>query len=687
MVDYYLLAKKVKDGLINSNSIEKNEEILNEVVFVHLSEIILEKIYKNNINKHNLHTNGRNVLKEIYPYIYENRISIKYPISDNHKQEIYDYLYGELERDAIGSLYEDCIKIDRRKDIGQFYTRSSNLIDYMLNISNYQNENMIDKKIIDPAAGSGLFLINAIARLKEYMIANKYSPKEILSQITNNFYAIDIDPFACYLVELNIIFEIMDLAIMVYIDDNNFKMNKLNVYIGDFTIAPNAIVPFTVNKDDLFKESFELNNLKLKYGKYYDGFDLVISNPPYITMYGRRSRNMTEEKRSYYNNNYDFVQIKNGNNKFNSIMFFVERAIKMINDGQMICFIIDMSFFETAFKDLRKYILETCIVESITVNLKEFEGVASGQQVLILKKESNEERRQSNDVKWIEGYSDDILEIKQYKWYKPQNEYKYIKPLVGHEINIIDKVEKYPNLYHFFPKKQLRTCCALTGRTEDFMASEEDFRNDTQNLIFPYLEGSKGISDKFGVLNSNKYLNYDYELQLKISDEFKEELTLLGVKNKKRVTLGDRECYFAPKIFIRQCAKELIATYTEDKYAANNSIYILTNKDYSEKNKKFLKYICAIINSKLLTFYAQKKRIIRTGNGKAPQIKISDLHNLRINVDETIFDRVVELVNKILYQEHSSDLYTEILNKLNLLIYKSYDISNDEIEFIEEAVD
>lgn len=686
MTNYSLIAEKIKEELKRNNTIEKNEELLNEAVFVLLSEIMLEKNYKDNISKYKVETNGRNILKEIYPYIFENRIVKKYSISKELKQDIYNSLNGEFVRDIIGRLYEDWVPKDKKKDIGQFYTRSSNVIEYMLDTSNYKGENMLNKKVIDPAAGSGLFLVNAIKRLKEYMLENGYSPKEILNQILNNFYAIDIDPFACYLVELNILIEIMDLAIKAYINDNNFKMDKINIFTGDFTIVPDAIVPFTIQKDELFKESDELNDLKSKKNKFSSGFDLVISNPPYITMYGRRSRNMTEDKRIYYNNNYDFVQIKNGNNKFNSIMFFIERAIKMINDGQKICFIVDMSFFETAFKDLRKYILDTCIVESITVNFKEFKEVASGQQVIILKKESNDDIRFSNTVKWIEGYNENILEIKQCKWYKPENEYKFFKPLVNNEISIIKKIEKYPTLYQYFPNKQLRTCCALTGRTEDFIVSEECYKNDKQDLVFPYLEGSKGLADKFGSLNHTRYLKYDYELQLKISDEFKEELTLLGVKNKKRVTLGDRECYLAPKIFIRQSAKELIATYTEEKYAANNSLYILTNKDYSEENKRFLKYVCALLNSNLLTFYAQKKRIIRMGKGKTPQIKISDLQNLRLNIDERIFDRVVELVDIILYQDSSSHLYKKIIDELNYHIYNSYEITKEEIKFIESEI-
>jgi len=395
---------------------------------------------------------------------------------------------------------------------------------------------------------------------------------------------------------------------------------------------------------------------------------------------------MTEEKRTYFNMNYDFVQTKKGNNKFNTIMFFIERAIKMINEGQKNCFIIDMSFFETAYKDLRKYILEHCIIESLTVNLKEFDKVASGQQVIVLRKESNRELRDNYTIKWVEGYNVEVLEIKQFNWYDVKNEYKFYKPLIGHEVNIISKVEIHPTLYHYFPKKQLRTCCALTGRTEDFMVSEEYFENDTEDLTFPYLEGSKGIGYKFGSFSNLRFLKYDYNLQQKISEDFKQELTLLGVKNKKRIALGDRETYLAPKLFIRQSAKELIASYTEDRYAANNSLYVLTNKDYSEENKKFLKYVCALINSNLLTFYAQKKRIIRMGNGKTPQIKIDDLRNLRLLVDEKNFNRVVELTDIILHKDIYTSEYEHSLHELNQLIYIMYGITNQEVIFLESEI-
>lgn len=686
-MNYKVLVKKIKNYLINNTEI-RDRDLLNQVVFVHLSEIVLEKKYKENIIKNSVDTNGTNVLKKVYPYIFDNKIVKKYPISNSLYKEIYNSLNGELVRDFIGHLYEDCFSNKKKKDIGQFYTRSSRVINYMLDSICYVGENTLNKRLIDPATGSGLFLVNAFVRLREYMERAGYTAEEIIEQVTTNYYAIDIDPFACYLTELNLLIEMMDLIIIAYIKNNNFKMKKIKTYVGDFVKVPDALEQLaitSVRDINIFEENPELDQLKSRKGEFEEGFDYVISNPPYVTMYGRRSRNMTEEKRQYFNNNYDFVINKKGNNKFNLVMFFVERAIKMIKDGQQICFIVDMTLFETAFRDIRKYILDTCKIKSLTVDLKEFEDVASGQVVINLIKESNKEKRDNNIVKWIEGFNEKILETKQIKWYNPNNEYKFTRPLVGYEASIISKVEEYPILKKFFPKKQLRTCCALTGRTEEFMVTREEFEKDLEDLIFPYLEGAKSLKYKFGPLTYTRYFKYDYELQQRISEEFKEELTKLGVKNKKRIALGDREAYLAPKIFIRQSAKELIATYTEDKYASNNSMYVLTNKLYTEENKMLLKYVTGLLNSDLLTFYARRKRIIRMGKGKTPQIKISDLQKLPLNINDTYKEDIVYLVEQLLYLEESEE-YFNLLNRLNQLVYDLYNITEDEIRFIKSEL-
>lgn len=579
--------------------------------------------------------NGDNILKKVYPYIFEN-FSIDYNSSEC--LELIEAFSNKCDKDIIGYLYEQSIPRKDRKDLGQFYTRSNDIVNYMTKLCNFDS----NTKILEPSSGSGLFVIEIINNILEK--TSEANLESTLINIFNNISANDYDDLACKITEINILASTIKFIKKVVSNNPDFILPKLNITCNDFC--------------------------------YYDvenKYNLIISNPPYVTLYGRRSRNMTEGKRAYFNT-FDFVLNKKGNNKFNMIMFFIEKGLKALKENGKLIYIVDISFFETAFIDIRKYILENCFIESITTNLSEFEKVASGQIIISLVKNKN--MASTSLTKWIDYKNKNTIEIDQHIWNDPKNNYKIYVPLSNFEKEINDKINLHESLDKFFPNKSLRTCCALTGRTEDFIV---DKNKETDNVIFPYLEGSKGVTMRFAPPSAYKYIEYNYDLQIKISNQFKEELEKLGIKNKKRVTLGDKKAYLSPKLFIRQSANDIIATYTEEPYAANNSLYIMTNKKNDDKSKKLLKYVCGILNSDLMTFYARINNIIRRGVGKTPQIKTSDLKKIKIAVEEDKIDDIVNLVDANL-----TNYSQKQMNELNSNVYKLYNISNDEINYINE---
>ena len=93
-----------------------------------------------------------------------------------------------------------------------------------------------------------------------------------------------------------------------------------------------------------------------------------------------------------------------------------------------------------------------------------------------------------------------------------------------------------------------------------------------------------------------------------------------------------------------------------------------------------MKYICGILNSDLITFYCRITNIIRTAKGKTPQIKTSDLKNVRICVSEKNFDNVVQLVDTLL--KNPKDKLS--LKKLNNIVYSIYNIDENEVTYIDE---
>ena len=574
-------------------------------------------------------TNNKSItIGEIYPLSFEpstNPLSV--PLA-SITEELFD---------SLGKLYESILPKDLRKDLGQFYTRDDSLINQMVSDSE-----LFKGTILEPSCGSGLFMVHIANRIKNLMQAEGNSPEEILSYIQKNLYGNDSDLLALQITEINLITALLPLIAEAINTNPSYKLLKFNLTSYDFT------------QKNVFSKKFSL----------------VIGNPPFVTMYGKRSRNMTEEKRSYYNT-FDFVQNKNGNNKFNMSMFFVENGLKLLSPNGQLIFILDIAFFETAYIDLRRYIIKNYYINSITKGLQAFEGVASGQIILNICN-----RQEANKSVIFNDYENAISSIiDQSIWDSEKNKFKIYIPLDNQAKDINEKVMKYPRLDVYYPGKALRTCCALTGKTDEFIVNP---LVEETHLVFPYIEGSKGLKSKFGELTPTCHIKYDHELQLAISEEFKKELELAGVKNKKRVTLGDKDAYLSPKIFIRQSATEIIATYTEEPFAANNSIYVLSNKSNTEQDINMLKYVCGVLNSELITYFCRINKIIRVEKGKTPQIKTSDLKEIRICLSDNYYQSIIDLVNKLLCTPDD----IESLTKLNKLIYEIYDIDESEQQFI-----
>ena len=71
----------------------------------------------------------------------------------------------------------------------------------------------------------------------------------------------------------------------------------------------------------------------------------------------------------------------------------------------------------------------------------------------------------------------------------------------------------------------------LLNMENKFVFETPNLRNEIN--VYPYYQGSKGLRRKYGKLQTNKYFYYDKQLQDKINDDLKAELTLKGIKNKQ----------------------------------------------------------------------------------------------------------------------------------------------------------
>lgn len=121
------------------------------------------------------------------------------------------YFEPQYTTDLLKELYQYLVPKNLRRDLGEFYTPDW-LADLVLEEVNYDAN--IFLKVLDPACGSGTFLIRVIKKIREKTrsFPEKYPNKsEILYQIVNNVVGLDINPLAIISARTNYILALGDL--------------------------------------------------------------------------------------------------------------------------------------------------------------------------------------------------------------------------------------------------------------------------------------------------------------------------------------------------------------------------------------------------------------------------------------------------------------------------------------------
>lgn len=552
--------------------------------------------------------------------------------------------------------HENSLKVAHRKDFGIFLTNNITTVDNVLSIVDFNSRDILTKRFLEPACGNGVFII----RLLEKILKQDTTIEIATKFISNSIFFVDIDEGMVEKTKANI------KKYFLTRFNENFN-GTFNSYVFDFT---QRIKPKESN--NLFDT---LLDVPLK--ECIENIDYVIGNPPYVSLYGRRDRKKDEAQRAYYLSRYSQFPRTLKNGKINFVMLFIEQSIDMLTIGGKLSFIIDLAFFETAYEHTRKYLLENTKILSIEYNIKDFE-VASGQVILQVQKE----KVKNNNVKIIDAETNTEVLIDQSEWNKPKDQYKFRFNTCNEKTNILTKIDSsgFQTLKELYPKKNLRTCVMLLNMENLFVFEKEN--KELNVKIYPYYQGSKGLSEKYGKLYNGKFFHYNKELQDKVNDELKAELTLKGIKNKKRLGLGETVIYDNPKIYIRQSAKEIVATYDANPSSANNSLYVFSLRDSSNQSIIFLKFLCGLLNSDLITFYAQEKNIIRFSKGKQPQIKTSDLYTIPIISNVTIREKIAELVDAIYKNDDNEDS----IQKINDIVYEEFKITENEIAKIKDSI-
>lgn len=173
-------------------------------------------------------------------------------------------LEPEATRDLLKKLYQYLVPQELRHDLGEYYTPDW-LAELVLNEVGYNGNP--DERLIDPACGSGTFLVLAINRVKEYAEEHLLEEREVVDKILANIVGFDLNPLAVISARTNYLLALGNLArhkspldIPIYLCDSILTPSAYEKqqasYLADYSI-PSVVGEFHVPREIVEKHQVD----------------------------------------------------------------------------------------------------------------------------------------------------------------------------------------------------------------------------------------------------------------------------------------------------------------------------------------------------------------------------------------------------------------------------------------------
>ena len=143
--------------------------------------------------------------------------------------EDYDFSYIPIE--TLSVVYEQFLHAEGRgKDAGAYYTPIP-LVNFILDEMEASLPFTKGMRALDPACGSGAFLVQCYRRLIEKELlkrkGERFRPVELRELLQGHIFGIDRDEDACQVTELSLILTLLDYVDPPDLTKTNFKLPKL----------------------------------------------------------------------------------------------------------------------------------------------------------------------------------------------------------------------------------------------------------------------------------------------------------------------------------------------------------------------------------------------------------------------------------------------------------------------------
>ncbi|EMY5650790.1 Eco57I restriction-modification methylase domain-containing protein [Campylobacter jejuni] len=464
---------------------------------------------------------------------------------------------------------------------------------------------------------------------------------------------------------------------------------------------------FNLESNHPFEWRFEFPEILDDDGNF-KGFDLIIGNPPYI-----RQEELKELK-PHLAKNY---KVYKGTSDIYT--YFYELGFNVLKENGILSFITSNKYTRAGYGEaLREFLLKnTCILKYIDLNgIKVFDSATVDTSILSFEKikiKENTFKYLSLNNELLKNYDFEISAIKEFLNISQNSLSKESFAFNDESTNALKtKIEKLGtplkdwhglNINYGIKTGLNEAFIITTEKKDEILANckDEDEKERTAKLIRKMLRGRdiKRYSYEWAglwVINTHngykskngekiKAINIEHYPSLKKHfDEFYLQLEKRSDKGLTPYNL--RNC-----TYIEEFEKEKIV-YPETTQGA---YFVYDNKGiFLEKTAFFivcenLKYLLGLLSSNLITYYYKNFSQGCKLGIKGYQYNKHALENLplpKINSkNEKLANELISLVDEILKaKEQDKNANTqELENKINSLVYKLYNLTEEEIKIIE----
>ena len=574
------------------------------------------------------------------------------------KDDFVSYDFSAIDADILGTVYEQYLshilkKTGKRakltenhvhkKEQGIYYTPIY-IVDYIVRntlgeLLKDENVNVEDIRVLDPACGSGSFLIKVFDVLNEYHERNNRNYSQTLLDLKtgipftakvkilqNNIFGVDLDKKAVEIAQLNLLLKIAEQKQRLPLLEKNIKCG-------------NSLIDKEVEGSRVFKWIDEFPEI-VRGG----GFDVVIGNPPY-------GAELSDSER-------DFLKSKYGEDKTgNTASYFILKGLELVKDNGYLAYIVPKQLtYISSWSYIRKNLLNTNLIRVIDAS-EAFQDVELEQVVFIIKKEK------AISDRLIVGFSNNfkIEESLSNRKYFDNNRF----PLWINDENhsIFNKI--------------------LSDSTPLIKVADVNWGGPVAKYL-----SQVDTPDSIPCIRGREVRRYNVVPRYFI--EKKNIVPSYHVKGEK--LLFQRivsRC--GSKIIGNYRDARIVGTYCNDDFYADKTVTLVWNSKIS------LKYLLGLLNSKLISWFAHRylwnrsqltmefmysyarEFPIHTALGEGQESKMISL------VDEMLFlnKRLNEIADKMTdemtrIEENINKTDTEIDN----LVYEIYGLTNDEKKII-----